>query len=171
MLTDGKIARLMCENLAPDTRKATKGYDIEALCRAIEAAVRAELAVQEPAAWQPIETAPRDGTSIIVYTGSTVGQARWWRETRYCEGSVRPTEPAGFYWAEDGHKSGLCRATHWRPIPTYAPPVVQPDMVLVPGEPTDAMLVAATEVNKTLNAEQIVFLYRAMIAAAEKEQK
>ncbi len=44
MLSDDTITRLMCENLMPDTRKATKGYDIESLCRAIEAAVREELA-------------------------------------------------------------------------------------------------------------------------------
>lgn len=50
--------------------------------------------------------------------------------------------------------------------PLYAAPVVQPDMVMVPREPTEAML----EVMAKLQFHAPQERYRAMIAAAEKEQ-
>ena len=59
--------------------------------------------------------------------------------------------------------------------PLYAAPVVQPDMVLVPREPTEAMLDAVIdermEALATGKDHNLLDIYRAMIAAAEKEQK
>ena len=64
--------------------------------------------------------------------------------------------------------------------PLYAAPVVQPDMVMVPREPTEAMLDAAMNRYKhvspeakarytQMHRENFRCDYRAMIAAAEKE--
>ena len=77
--------------------------------------------------WQPIETAPKDGTRIIVggkapsglSVHDVVGQAFWREEIRYAEDSPRCDEPAGFYWASDNRRSGKCQwyVTAWMPMP------------------------------------------------------
>lgn len=61
--------------------------------------------------WQPIETAPRDGTRVLVY------QKDW------CEdgGSVfeaRVNRYGG--WGDPVYREWTCEPTYWRPIP--APP-------------------------------------------------
>ena len=78
-------------------------------------------------AWMPIETAPKDGTRILVGGKSpngnrgydAVGQAYWRREIKYAEDSPRCDEPEGFYWASDNTRSGQCAwyVTHWMPLP------------------------------------------------------
>lgn len=77
--------------------------------------------------WQPIETAPMDGTRIIVGGKSpdgnsafdVVGQAYWRKEIKYAKDSPRCDEPAGFYWASDNTRNGKCSwyVTHWMPLP------------------------------------------------------
>ena len=65
--------------------------------------------------WQPIETAPRDGTRVLVYAppvaSSEYETARqrvdWWGEPDGWQ-MMRPRQPY----------------THWRPLPT--PPEAQP---------------------------------------------
>lgn len=77
--------------------------------------------------WQPIETAPKDGTRIIVGGKSPdgcaaydcVGQAFWREEVKYADWIKRCDEPAGFYWASDNRRNGACQwyVTHWMPLP------------------------------------------------------
>lgn len=65
--------------------------------------------------WQPIETAPKDGTRIALFQGGkfTTGQ---WSEDEYTK-KPRP------YWATDrGQILGKtfdrsCQPTHWMPLP------------------------------------------------------
>jgi hypothetical protein len=55
------------------------------------------------AAWQPIETAPRDGTRVLVWG---------------------PHDPEPDIWFWDKH-TGWAGATHWMPLP--APPMDSAD--------------------------------------------
>lgn len=83
-------------------------------------ALRAALASQEePVGWQPIETAPRDGTRILVFAPGARRAVRevWWR-IPYDGAALRKG-----WWCYDGigtlldasvHHLG---ATHWMPLP------------------------------------------------------
>lgn len=63
--------------------------------------------------WQPIETAPKDGTAILVWDGKLVYEAEWW-DAWYADSSkpgwmiANCDEEYGFY----------VKATHWMPLPT-----------------------------------------------------
>lgn len=82
--------------------------------------------------WQPIETAPRDGTSILVWQGPAYDPL--WAIVYWQEGqNLRPygeqlTEAEIADAAESGwevwHSSSLTKAkwpTHWMPLPTPPP--------------------------------------------------
>jgi len=72
--------------------------------------------------WQPIETAPRDATRILIYCPAASPPARevfeaWWRS---------PWDGAPLkqcWWCYDGNKTMLSAdvhgvgATHWMPLP------------------------------------------------------
>jgi len=67
----------------------------------------------ENVVWQPIETAPRDGTWVVLTDGSAVGVAYW-------GGTYFGSDPA---WVVYAHRSEfeLChvdKPTHWMPLPT-----------------------------------------------------
>jgi hypothetical protein len=81
--------------------------------------------------WEPIETAPKDGTKILLVQDETVGVGRW--EDTSCE--VRElVEDTGKrqvyewvlkvsgYW--EAENDGLYSPTHWMPLPT--PPKTTP---------------------------------------------
>lgn len=83
--------------------------------------------------WSSIETAPRDGTLLIITSGKGVyrclGCGYWRGEIRYVEESMRPDEPEGFYWASDNRKSGLISriineksdrtGVYWKPMEEF----------------------------------------------------
>jgi hypothetical protein len=64
--------------------------------------------------WQPIETAPKDGTTILLSNGYHMAVARWdenfWNDANFC-------------WSiSDWHNEPLYlrggySATHWMPLP------------------------------------------------------
>ena len=56
--------------------------------------------------WQPIETAPRDGKLIVVYTKGFIDIAFW-------NGPLGYWETLAFYESK--------RATHWMPLPEPPP--------------------------------------------------
>lgn len=63
--------------------------------------------------WRPIETAPKDGTPVIICTsGGKVFRARWF---------------GGAVWSVDGYSVGFetSDVTHWMPLPQ--PPETQND--------------------------------------------
>ena len=69
--------------------------------------------------WQPIETAPRDGTRILLYRplaertqDDPIDIKRGIAIPRHCWGE---TIPQG--WNADNYTDGACRATHWMPLP------------------------------------------------------
>lgn len=63
--------------------------------------------------WQPIETAPKDGSAILIGGIGGVDRARWGWEAPWIDG-----------WWTDGHRSDAegpdFTPTHWQPLP--APP-------------------------------------------------
>lgn len=56
--------------------------------------------------WRPIESAPKDGTTILVGTWLFMEKVKW---------DVRKN-----YWT-DGLMRLLTEPTHWRPLPAYPP--------------------------------------------------
>lgn len=57
--------------------------------------------------WQPIETAPRDGTSVLGYWRIEAGITDYIQPIRYFNGA----------WLHDWDHSEQVFATHWMPLP------------------------------------------------------
>mgnify|MGYP003501912451 FL=1 len=79
--------------------------------------------------WQPIETAPKDGTDILVYFAPITGRlSGWWKVS--WENLYGDRTPADGSWCVDDNKHGpyplrgYCAGddTHWMPLPE--PPAV-----------------------------------------------
>ena len=77
-------------------------------------------AIQKRQAWQPIETAPRDGSTAVFWIVPVQEH-----EARYADTSGNPmfgTHKPYMEMTVYGRWSSLSRATHWMPLP--APPEV-----------------------------------------------
>lgn len=85
--------------------------------------------------WKPFETAPKDGTPILVYSRGIVDlmtrEVLHEPEMVVVRWAEEPWEQVGGYWAliQSGSyawddEAHFATATHWRPLPT--PPDVQP---------------------------------------------
>ncbi|MET3929522.1 hypothetical protein ABIE51_001409 [Lysobacter sp. OAE881] len=74
-------------------------------------ALRAAIALMRGQSWQPIETAPKDGTTIIIaYSlGGQHVETAWW-----------DGEGWAYNWHEYDGTSYVKDVTHWQPLP--APP-------------------------------------------------
>jgi hypothetical protein len=61
--------------------------------------------LREAQTWQPIETAPKDGTEVLAWRGGRRGIVRWHENSSYWDEWHRPT--------------AHCRVepTHWMPLP------------------------------------------------------
>lgn len=76
--------------------------------------------------WQPIETAPQDGTRILLafeksrQPGYGVAVGKW----RRIFDRTQPTLHRGPYFVLEGSNAVTARATHWMPLP--APPSLPP---------------------------------------------
>lgn len=83
------------------------------------AAIRAIAAPGVAQGWQPIESAPKDGTEVILLEGARVGAAFW------VSWSSSHTEEAGSGWSicwdgDDWHKP-----THYMPLPAAPSPTTE----------------------------------------------
>jgi len=67
--------------------------------------------------WQPIATAPQNGTHILIFAEQAVSVGRWHRDWVYYAGGV----PAEY----DGETATAFRPTHWMPLPP-APDALKP---------------------------------------------
>lgn len=87
---------------------------------AIDALIAAVRAESQPA-WQSIETAPKDGTVIMLLEPKELsGRTRYGRVSigRWC---VTRQYAVGGYWEDDAF-TGVSQPTHWMPL--LDPPVV-----------------------------------------------
>jgi hypothetical protein len=57
--------------------------------------------------WQDIETAPKDGSDILVFVPEHREQyVAWWSRVHTC-----------WLWADTEHSTEACEPTHWTPLP------------------------------------------------------
>jgi hypothetical protein len=65
--------------------------------------------------WQPIETAPKDGTRILLYAKDCAFTGAWRAGPRYFNHwSAKIIEAAATWRLDDG---SAYAATHWMPLP------------------------------------------------------
>lgn len=69
--------------------------------------------------WQPIETAPKDGTWIISWNGDEVAPASWGDNSEYQRGEVGWCYGSPWYGGTlyDGINIMKTQPTHWMPLP------------------------------------------------------
>lgn len=78
----------------------------------VEAAVAALVALPEAPHWQPIATAPKDGTPVrLKWDGTTVGAIGRW-----CSASKRPKPYSTDDWRDVKGDDVLLMPTHWTPL-------------------------------------------------------
>ena len=105
LLAQYHAAKATYESPDPHDREERRYDSMNAARARVEdvALVEALLAERE---WQPIETAPRDGSWVLVHERQEVPMvARWY---------------LGGWQNEDGYEPAECDITHWQPLP--APP-------------------------------------------------
>ena len=81
-----------------------------------------------PLDWQPIETAPKDGTSIILFDGKMVSYGGW---VSAADQGAEPEEEfriAAGWWSVDLHDN---QPTHWMPLPSI-PEALRPAPAALP---------------------------------------
>lgn len=67
--------------------------------------------------WQPIETAPKDGNSILLGTaGAPAVWTGYFRQER-SPGMMRWTDNQIYRWTRDGYMDLNWNPTHWMPLP------------------------------------------------------
>jgi hypothetical protein len=132
----------------------------------------------EPA-WRPIETAPKDGTPILLFGDDRVTSGHWSAPSAiprliYQDGFAPEPEWDEWepYWASwDGGFTDDYPPTHWMPLPA-APEATASEPAgwkLVPVEPTPQMLDAGQDVEDLYRRgtpDTWGKVYRAMLAAA-----
>lgn len=78
--------------------------------------------------WRPIETAPKDGASLLLFREGEMMVGRWY--SGYNEWGVSPPvhENQVRTWASIGPKEFWPGPTHWMPLPEppHAPPDPRP---------------------------------------------
>lgn len=102
----------------------TDGEDADAIIKAIEQAVLQSPEVQARQ-WQPIETAPKDGTHIMLSDGTSVTVGHWLYQPG---GTTEYRDLDGRWIGQDDRDEfagwidwmGGITPTHWMPLP--APP-------------------------------------------------
>ncbi len=103
---------------------------VEAVAEAIKAAdpccddnwdyrdeARAAITADQAAAWQPIETAPKDGSEIIL---GCAGKNGWSGAGFYHDGSQCKRSDGGWFGEDDRNNLLIAKdidVTHWMPLP------------------------------------------------------
>lgn len=78
--------------------------------------------------WQLIETAPKDGTRVLLFNGQDVKICRWtyWVSGKFNQKTCRLEDFKQWIWNEDDayYTSDFREPTHWMPLPN--PPHTAP---------------------------------------------
>lgn len=99
---------------------ANSGWSGDAIAVDIDAAVDVALEYIEKPQWQPIETAPKDGTEILIFQPAfeKYGVKSWQRER------IAVVSWQHFGWSIDHVSGAECEddfdyaaVTHWQPLP------------------------------------------------------
>lgn len=67
--------------------------------------------------WRKIETAPRDGTPILIWDPTKSDRGRPYDDSRYAIGYWRTDQPDGWKWMWGNRNSSEVSPTHWQPLP------------------------------------------------------
>jgi len=124
----GERARAICAQARPDYAEGFLSGKYDNSSTEMRAVLLAF--AQQPEGWRPIETAPKDGTSVLVTVASTAAN------TTYGEGGYRHVMQSSFedelWLSYDCHQleNACWKVTHWQPLP--APPAAMLDVA--PGE-------------------------------------
>ena len=78
--------------------------------------------------WQPIETAPRDGTDVLVLLHPEIAERTGYK-VEICHYEKRPLLGETWTAQNDGFSTEVAGATHWMPLPPL------PDNAEVSGRP------------------------------------
>lgn len=76
----------------------------------VEPVVRALLVERETRGWQPMDSAPKDGTAILILSESSEQRVGWWGTCGWT-----------YYQKYGGTSIVMLKPTHWMPLPV-APP-------------------------------------------------
>lgn len=119
--SDEDVAREIADGFyAINSRQRSKQYLTNQIRKAFARHVQARIAAAQPT-WQPIRTAPKDGTHILVYRPISnefipkVGIDYWYDRST--------TVP---YWAKSNSST---QPTHWQPLPAV-PTTISPHSTL-----------------------------------------
>ncbi len=66
--------------------------------------------------WQPIETAPRDGTDVLVLLHPEIAERTGYK-VEICHYEKRPLLGETWTAQNDGFSTEVAGATHWMPLP------------------------------------------------------
>jgi hypothetical protein len=73
--------------------------------------------MKDPVMWQPIETAPKDGTPVLIWSNGRLYDALW-DEDEYNPETEEFTGGWKARWAEiDSYSVSVKNPTHWMPSP------------------------------------------------------
>jgi hypothetical protein len=112
----------LSKNFWSDSKSAFRKIAEEAFDKTYDGEKWDKLFAKEIVMWQPIETAPKDGTDIIVmyvHISTQIVHAAFWLE--YQEGLDNPDDEG--WWTYDWSEvsrvkmSGDWTPTHWMPLP------------------------------------------------------
>ena len=94
--------------------KASPNFVDEATTDAVVVA-RALLAREQAAGWQPIETAPKDGTDVLLYSPDAISDAM----IGHWVDGFGPPGDGGAWWPDNDSARFPIDAwpTHWQPLP------------------------------------------------------
>lgn len=73
--------------------------------------------------WQPIESAPKDGSDVLFYAEGKVWVGHWWHDTSpddygHTEPDCFVMVPIGMDWnGADLKTDSQARPSHWMPLP------------------------------------------------------
>lgn len=121
---DDRLRELEAET--PDKRKSLSPLgdtcdrvDWDKVRRVVESSSTVEVSIADQMGWHPIETAPKDGTPILVCGRSYNDKSSASLEPQvasYC--TSYPGSGGAKHWRDsDGYQIALASITHWRPLP------------------------------------------------------